>query len=226
MNVLLNEKPLSSSGGETVSADRAERICEDLQRQGYSIQPSCLPVDILGALQEQVMTLDESEFFRAGVGRSSQHHTNDFVRSDEVCWMTGETPPSAAWLEWAEALRIEINRRLFMGLFSFESHYAWYRAGAYYKRHYDAFRGQTNRIVSVVAYLNSDWAADDGGELVLYKNAEDREGLRVTPLAGTVVVFLSEDFPHEVLPAKRDRFSIAGWYRVNSSNADVVDPPR
>lgn len=226
MNVLLNQEDSAHRADGSVLANRAELICDDLQNQGYSIQPSCLPADILTALQTQVVTLDKSEFFRAGIGRKSQHHTNDFVRSDEVCWMTGETPPGAAWLGWAEALRIAINRRLFMGLFSFESHYAWYRAGAYYKRHYDAFRGQTNRVLSVVAYLNSDWAADDGGELVLYKNAEDREGLRVTPLAGTVVVFLSEDFPHEVLPAKRDRFSIAGWYRVNSSNADVVDPPR
>jgi SM-20-related protein len=81
-------------------------------------------------------------------------------------------------------------------------------------------------VLSVVVYLNSDWAADDGGELVLYKDAEDRERLRVTPLAGTLVVFLSEDFPHEVLPAKRDRFSIAGWYRVNASSSDTLDPPR
>lgn len=226
MNVLLSERLSDHSGPENAVDERAARICDDLQCQGYSVQPSCLPAEILVALQDQVVTLNESEFFRAGIGRKAQYHTNDFVRSDEVCWMTGETPPGAAWLQWAEDLRVAINRRLFMGLFSFESHYAWYRAGAYYKRHYDAFRGQTNRVLSVVAYLNSDWAADDGGELVLYKDANDREGLRVTPLAGTVVVFLSEDFPHEVLPAKRDRFSIAGWYRVNSSNACVVDPPR
>lgn len=209
-----------------LTEDRAERICDDLEQQGYSIQPSCLPPEVLAALQTQVMSLDDGAFFRAGIGRHAQHHTNDFVRSDEVCWMTGETPPGAAWLAWAEVLRTAINRRLFMGLFSFESHYARYRAGAYYKRHYDAFRGQTNRVLSLVVYLNSDWGIDDGGELVLYQNAEDRQGLRVTPLAGTVVVFLSEEFPHEVLPATRDRFSIAGWYRVNSSNADAVDPPR
>jgi len=226
MNVLLNERLSVHSDRERVFEQRAERICDDLQHQGYSIQPACLPVDILAALQEQVRTLDASEFFRAGIGRNTKHHTNDFVRSDKVCWMTGETRTGKAWLDWAEALRIAINRRLFMGLFSFESHYAWYQAGAYYKRHYDAFRGQTNRVLSVVVYLNSDWAADDGGELVLYKDAEDRNGLRVTPLAGTLVVFLSEDFPHEVLPAKRDRFSIAGWYRVNTSSSDMLDPPR
>lgn len=226
MNTLLLDELSPRLDCEKVLEDRAERICDDLQHQGYSIQPSCLPVDILLALQDQVMTLGDSEFVRAGIGRNAQHHTNDFVRSDKVCWMTGETPPGAAWLEWCESLRVAINRRLFMGLFSFESHYAWYPAGAYYKRHYDAFRGHTNRVLSVVGYLNSEWATDDGGELVLYKDASDRDGLKVTPLAGTLVVFLSENFPHEVLPARRDRFSIAGWYRVNSSIGDVLDPPR
>jgi SM-20-related protein len=74
-------------------------------------------------------------------------------------------------------------------------------------------------------YLNSGWTGTDGGELVLYKDDFDREGIKVIPLLGTVVVFLSEEFPHEVLPAKRDRYSIAGWFRVNTSVTDRVDPP-
>ena len=77
----------------------------------------------------------------------------------------------------------------------------------------------------MVVYLNPNWGADDGGELVLYQNDADTEGLKVTPLMGTVVLFLSEEFPHEVLPAQRDRYSIAGWYRVNGSTPDRVDPP-
>ena len=81
-------------------------------------------------------------------------------------------------------------------------------------------------MVSTVVYLNQNWGAEDGGELVLYRDDADQEGIKVTPLMGTIVVFLSEEFPHEVLPANRDRFSIAGWYRVNGSTAARVDPPR
>jgi SM-20-related protein len=40
-----------------------------------------------------------------------------------------------------------------------------------------------------------------------------------------LVVFLSEEFPHEVLPTATDRYSIAGWFRVNTSSAERVDPP-
>jgi SM-20-related protein len=36
---------------------------------------------------------------------------------------------------------------------------------------------------------------------------------------------LSEDFPHGVLPAQRDRYSIAGWFRLNTSLFDRIDPP-
>ncbi|MET0091118.1 MAG: hypothetical protein ABW068_14070, partial [Candidatus Thiodiazotropha sp.] len=36
----------------------------------------------------------------------------------------------------------------------------------------------------------------------------------------------SERFPHEVLPAQRDRYSIAGWYRVINNQQGRIDPPR
>jgi SM-20-related protein len=48
----------------------------------------------------------------------------------------------------------------------------------------------------------------------------------VQPAYGSVVVFLSDCVPHEVAAARRDRYSIAGWFRVNGSRADRVDPPQ
>jgi SM-20-related protein len=38
-----------------------------------------------------------------------------------------------------------------------------------------------------------------------------------------VVIFLSERIPHEVLPATRDRYSIAGWFRVNATTGGRLD---
>jgi SM-20-related protein len=61
---------------------------------------------------------------------------------------------------------------------------------------------------------------------VLYQDEFDAQGLKVIPALGTLAIFLSEEFPHEVLPTHRDRYSIAGWYRINASSADRVDPPR
>ena len=154
------------------------------------------------------------------------HIQNVLVRSQKLSWITQDSQSGACWLKWADDLQIYLNRHLFLGLFSFESHYARYSPGDFYKRHYDAFKGQSSRKLSIVVYLNRDWLANEGGELVLYQTDEDKVGLRVMPHFATVVVFLSEDYPHEVLRAQRNRYSIAGWYSPISSNASRIYPPR
>lgn len=81
-------------------------------------------------------------------------------------------------------------------------------------------------MLSVITYLNPAWLPTDGGELVIYNDDKDRDGIKVVPLYGTLVIFLSEEFPHEVLPSSRDRHSVAGWFRVNTSINNKIDPPR
>lgn len=76
-----------------------------------------------------------------------------------------------------------------------------------------------------MVYLNPGWLPDDGGELVLYSDEAEQGSLRVMPAFGTLVVFLSEYSPHDVLPTQRDRYSIAGWFRLNTYTSDRVDPP-
>jgi SM-20-related protein len=202
------------------------RIAEDIRVKGYSINPGALPASLTDALIAHLVQMHDEQFNLAGIGRELQHMQNRFVRNDEICWITGESGAGRDWLAWTAELQTFLNRHLLLGLFSFESHFARYAPGAYYKRHYDAFRGEANRVLSVVAYLNTEWTAADGGELVLYSDAADHDGLRVSPIAGTVVIFLSEDFPHEVLPARSERHSIAGWYSINRTTADRPDPPR
>lgn len=201
------------------------RIAEDLFAKGYSINPAALPLALADLLYHQISRIDDDGFSRAGIGRDQQHMLNSFVRSDEICWITGASAAGQLWLEWAQRLQVFLNRRLFLGLFSFESHFSHYAPGDYYKRHCDAFKGEANRVLSLVVYLNHDWQPDDGGELVLYLGDEDNQGLRVTPGFATIVVFLSEEFPHEVLKSSRDRYAIAGWFRVNGSTSERVDPP-
>ena len=53
-----------------------------------------------------------------------------------------------------------------LGLFDYECHYAKYQQGDFYKKHYDAFKGRSNRIFTTVCYLNTP---ESGGELVIYK---------------------------------------------------------
>lgn len=217
---------LSQTGVAVSEEVLFSRLADDLATQGFSIQPNALPHDLVHALAAEVSALSDDWFHRAGVGRRDGHHLNRFNRTDQVCWIEGTTAPCREWVQCAERLRLALNRALCLGLFSYESHYARYQPGDYYKRHLDAFQGEANRRVSTVLYLNPGWGPEDGGELVLYANPDDRVGIRVTPQLGTLVCFLSEEFPHEVLPAARTRSSIAGWFRVNSSTTGRVDPPR
>ena len=112
------------------------------------------------------------------------------------------------------ALRAHLNEALFIGAQEAELHFARYAPGAFYRTHRDRFRDDDARLVSLVFYLNDEWPDDAGGELVLH--ADDDSGTvitRVQPRAGTMVCFLSDRFPHEVLPANRERYSLTGWLR-------------
>ncbi len=208
-----------------------ESISNDLVDKGYSIRPYALPENLSSLLLQHVSEIPNENFKRAGIGRAKKHVINSFVRTDEICWITDNSQAGSAWIDWAESLKVYLNRRLFLGLFSFESHFARYAKGDFYKKHKDAFKGEGNRVLSVVVYLNQNWSVDDGGELVIYNDQSptlsivDQSKTTVIPGFGTIVVFLSEQFPHEVLPAKRDRYSIAGWFRLNNSIANKLDPP-
>ena len=208
-----------------------ESISNDIVDKGYSIRPYALPENLTTLLLQHITELSDEKFKRAGVGRAKDHVISDFIRMDEICWINGNSDAGSAWVSWAESLQVYLNRHLFLGLFSFESHFAHYAEGDFYKKHKDAFKGEGNRVLSVVVYLNPNWSADDGGELVIYDKRSttssiiDNSKITVTPNFGTIVIFLSEEFPHEVLPAKRDRYSIAGWFRLNNSIANNIDPP-
>lgn len=213
------------------------KIAAQLRTRGFSVNPAAVPLDVVQPLQQHVLSMEAEKFSAAGIGRGRKHTHSSFVRTDAICWIDGSSMAGRAWLDWVQALQDYLNKQLLLGLFSFESHFSHYAPGDYYKRHKDAFKGEANRVLSLVLYLNSAWQQDDGGELVLYAPEDEKlcepracgiadSGLKVTPLLGTLAIFLSEDFPHEVLPAVRDRYAIAGWYRVNTSRSDRVDPPR
>lgn len=70
---------------------------------------------------------------------------------------------------------------------------------------------------TTVLYLNEDWHTQDGGELVVFESTGKSIVTTVNPTFGTMVIFLSESFPHEVLLSHATRRSITGWFRVRGS---------
>jgi len=206
-----------------------DSISNNIVDKGYSISPYALPKNLTQLLLHHIAKLPKQSYKRAGIGRAKEHVISDTIRADEIAWITNNSEASCAWLAWISALKDFLNRRLFLGLFSFESHFSHYSKGDFYKVHKDAFKGEGNRVLSVVVYLNQYWSEVDGGELLIYQSQIVNELVidnciaTVTPNLGTIVVFLSEEFPHEVLAANRDRYAIAGWFRLNNNMANTLD---
>ncbi len=201
----------------------AASVCDDfydalaisLERDGYCLLSAGLPDDMLAGLYRRVGPESDLDFRRAGVGRDDNFRLRTKLRTDFIHWLSHASAVESAYLDWMEVLRLELNRRLFLGLFNFEAHFARYAPGGFYKKHRDAFVGDSNRILSTVLYLNPGWEAEWGGELLMYEDFNDDLVARVLPKYGSLLLFFSERFPHEVCPALRDRYSVAGWFRVN-----------
>ncbi|BCL76601.1 hypothetical protein JHS3_23370 [Jeongeupia sp. HS-3] len=190
-------------------------VASALVDTGWCVLPGFLSPAEVSALVASSQAR-RTDFARAGVGRAGGHAVNGEIRGDEVLWLdharTADADPAASVAQGRlEALRGELNAALYLGLAELECHLAVYPAGRFYKRHLDQHRGEDTRVVTIVLYLNPEWGEDDGGELRLY--LDDGRHIDVPPLGGTLAVFMSDRFEHEVLPARRERWSLSGWYR-------------
>ncbi|WP_019675334.1 2OG-Fe(II) oxygenase [Arsukibacterium perlucidum] len=197
-----------------------ELMLAQFYRQGWTVIADFLPAGL------NLQLLDEARFDAdltpAGVGRARDHTLNRQIRRDKTLWFDGQSPAQQHYLQLMQQLQLQLNRQFFLGLFDFECHFACYQYGDFYQKHFDAFSGRSNRVLTTVSYLNDVSA---GGELVLY-GPDDSILSRIKPQAGSLVLFESERFAHEVLSAVDDRYSIAGWFRHNNSINGVIDPSR
>jgi len=199
--------------------DWLEQLSEPFYQQGYAVLPQAIPAELCQALYQDVQ---HQSLHAAGVGRSGQYQLNQQIRRDHTQWLDAAVPVQQRYLAQMAELQHWMNRRFYLGLVDFEAHYARYLAGDFYQRHLDAFAGRSNRVLSCVCYLND---SEQGGELVLY-DEQERLLCQVQPKAGTLVIFESCRFPHEVKPAEQPRYSIAGWFRHNTSIQGRIDPAR
>ena len=169
---------------------------------------------LVAALRREMGRREAADEFRAaGVGRGAQRAERPDIRGDRIAWLDewALSPPERTLWDALEGLRLEINRAALLGLFSLEAHYATYPAGASYRRHRDRFRDDDARVLSWILYLNEGWDPADGGALRIHVSEDETRD--VLPAGGTLACFLSERFEHEVLPARRERVSVAGWFR-------------
>ena len=197
--------------------DLYERIAADIGKRGWCVTPSFLsPLHVAQLRHEAEALWRDGDFRHAGVGRRTDLKIRPEVRTDRVRWLDPSdcTGAQRLYLGMLDDLRQALNRLLLLGLFEFEGHLSVYPPGSYYRRHLDQFRGVELRTLTAVLYLNDEWRAEDGGALRLYTDPADESHFdEVLPLGGQLVTFLSARFLHEVLPARRDRISITGWFK-------------
>ena len=193
-----------------------ERIADELAEQGFSILPEFLSLAEVEELLDVFEVHREHQRFReAGVGMQDEYQLNKDIRRDRIKWIEPEQAlePTKRFLAKVGDIRKLLNHTLYLGIKDFEAHFAIYPPGGFYKRHLDQFRHNDHRRISFVCYMNIGWEKGDGGELRLYLKNEngDETNFDVEPVAGKLVLFRSDVIEHEVLPAKKERYSITGW---------------
>ena len=196
--------------------DKSAAVIEQLERRGWAVQSDFITAEQMDRLRTEARAQHAAGLFNpAGVG-SGAANVVPGLRGDAVRWLdeANATPAQSEVLEALDNLRLAVNRGLMLGLFELETHFAIYPPGAFYKKHVDRFRDNDARSLSVILYLNADWETEDGGQLRI--EITENETIDISPIGGTLVAFLSDRFPHEVLPARRERVSLTGWFKRRS----------
>jgi SM-20-related protein len=196
-------------------------IIDKIANHGIAIVDQFLPTPIVDALAEEISQLAQLNTLKAaGTGRENVA-INTNLRGDHIYWLDEQSSSTAqqAYFDAMEALRLELNQHLYLGLFGLESHLALYPPGMAYQKHIDRFKGESHgkplRQISAILYLNSQWYSSNGGHLRLYLQEENlgtAPYIDILPTGGKAVFFLSDTFYHEVLQANQDRLSLTGWF--------------
>ncbi len=186
-----------------------EILIKDLLEKGWFSSDLSFS-DIL--CQQLLADMNRDELKPAAIGRDSKEQFNLSIRTDHTVWINDEsTPAQKLYLNEMNELKDILNRELFMGIRSYECHYAHYHLDGFYKKHLDQHSSSTNRLLSTITYLNTP---SSGGELVIYnRNSPDVVDALIKPEIGTFVCFLSNQIYHEVRNTNDDRYSLTGWHR-------------
>lgn len=195
-------------------ARRREHVAaESCLLDGVSVRDEFVaPAEIQALKRCAQLRRGRGDFAPARIGGGPGLQLRGEIRGDSICWITSPLlRAERALLRDLERLRLRLNAETYLGLFDLELHHAWYAPGAGYARHVDQPQDRTQRRVSLVLYLNEDWTPDAGGELRIYDAAGGHQD--IAPIGGRLVCFLTRGREHSVLPARRDRLSISGWFR-------------
>jgi SM-20-related protein len=164
-------------------------------------------------LQQNIIDLQQQERMKfAGIGNEKIADDSQQMRGDKIYWLDKKNNniKEEEFIDKVEDFIAHLNKTCYTGINGYEFHYAVYGQGAAYKKHKDQFKTDNQRKFSLICYLNDDWVAADGGELVIYQHDKPQT---ISPNAQKAVFFKSDEMEHEVLKANKSRMSITGWLK-------------
>lgn len=198
------------------SKDLTQCLENDLRHKGLACYDGVIEENVLQSLWQEAHELFEAdEFDAAEIKAFGSGKRVAQIRGDWVYWLP-DSPQTQVQNQIAASFAIlqqHLNRTCFLGIDHVNLHYACYPIGSFYKKHIDQPKGKSDRIVTVILYLNPNWQKGDGGELKVYPSQAGEEVQIIEPLWGRLVFFLSDVFAHEVLLCQKPRLSLTGWLR-------------
>ena len=132
-------------------------IADALVDKGYIFLPELVPAHISQVLLEKVQATEIHELKAASIGRGAEQQLNPDIRRDRIQWLEEQHEPDSLYLDLMMQLKDGLNRRLFMGLFDYESHYAVYQPGAFYKKHVDYQKCSQKTQIKKVAMITKNY---------------------------------------------------------------------
>ncbi len=190
-----------------------DQLINSFVDNNVGIADQFLSKELCTYLQQNITSLlqqDKMNF--AGIGNSGLAHATQQMRGDKIYWLDkkNDNKYETAFLQLIENFIVHLNETCYTGINGYEFHYAVYEPGTVYKKHKDQFKTDNNRKFSLICYLNNNWIAEDGGQLIVYQNGLPQS---IEPNAQKAVFFKSDEMEHEVTLALKPRMSITGWLK-------------
>lgn len=186
------------------------RLMDDLAENDYVIADQFIDDDMYTLIMNFFREKEENDQLKkAGIGSSGEFKLDASVRGDFIYWLERANDQKLEpFYGLIDELIDAFRKYCYLSLSGSEFHIAKYPADSFYKKHLDQFNNRSNRMITVLLYLNENWKSGDGGELKIY--GKDQEFL-VEPVARRLLLFKSDKVEHEVLTTRVSRYSLTGW---------------
>lgn len=205
---------------DAIHSDEQWSTCFDtLADNDFVLIDDFFSVDLLVVVRE-FFQKQETQFRPAKVGQASLKQRAPEIRSDMTYWLDRQRDVDINdFFILMEDIMERLKLEMFLSLQGFEFHFALYPSGGFYKPHIDQFDARSNRMISVIIYLNEGWQPGDGGELRIHK---EHTHIDVQPIINRAIIFRSDCVLHEVLPSLTPRRSLTGWLLKRPSGVGVL----